>query len=75
MEYKKDVLATYDNAFCMDSNCICYFEDNCILALQNEKVEIFPDSTIYLTSRRSEWCKQFKAGSNLMYVEEVEAHE
>lgn len=68
--YKEDVKAVFKNSFCMDSDCIHYFEDSCMLCLQDTKDLIFPDSTAFLKKRDSKLCKQFKNGSNLAYSED-----
>lgn len=67
MQYKKDVEAVYDNSFCMDSDCIHYFEDMCMLCMSDEGGLIFPDSTVWLPSRQSEECKMFTRGSSIFY--------
>lgn len=57
--------ATYKISFCMDSNCINYFEDSCMVALAEKGTEIEPfDNEI----RDSEECKEFIAGTFLAYV-------
>lgn len=63
--------AIYDNSFCMDSNCIHYFEDMCILCMQETGEEIEPYSLEYIDEKgrgSSKDCKSFRMGSHLMYV-------
>lgn len=57
--------ATYDNAFCMNSNCIHYFEDNCMLAMAEKGTEIEPYDDI---GKDTQECQEFKAGTHLAYV-------
>ncbi len=57
---------TYDNAFCMDSKCIHYFEDTCMVAMAEKGTEIEPDN-IPGRLRDSKECKEFKAGTFLAY--------
>ena len=58
--------ATYDNAFCMDSKCIHYFEDTCMVAMAEKGTEIEPDNNPGRL-RDSKECKEFKAGTHLAY--------
>lgn len=63
--------ATFGNSFCMDSNCINYFEDMCILCMTETGEEIEPYNIEYINKNgrgSSKDCKSFKRGSNLMYV-------
>ena len=76
MEYKVDVDANFDNSFCMDSDCIHYMEDSCMLFLCDTGDLIFPDSTVYLKERESSLCKQFSYGNHLIYVlDDIDAKE
>lgn len=72
MEYKKDVKATYDNSFCMDSECIAHYENMCMRCMSEEGCEIFPDSTISLETRESHLCKAFKEGTFVAYAIDFE---
>lgn len=51
--------AIYDNTFCMDSKCVNYFEDMCLLALDEKGMDIEPYNDEY---RESEECKEFVEG-------------
>ncbi len=59
--------ATYKNSFCMDSDCINYFEDSCMLALVEKGTEIEPDH-IPGHLRKSEECKEFERGTFSGYL-------
>lgn len=61
----KKMKAVFENAFCMDSKCINYFEDMCIAALEEKGTEIEPYT---FDERDSEKCGEFKAGSFIAYV-------
>lgn len=68
--------AVYDNSFCMDSNCIHYFEDMCMLCMQETKDEIEPYNLEYIERKgrgNSKDCKSFRRGTYLVY--EVEFSE
>lgn len=56
--------ATYDNSFCMDNNCIHYFEDMCMLCMTEKGTEIEPLDDLW---RESKECKEFRAGTYLVY--------
>lgn len=56
--------ATFENSFCMDSKCIHYFEDMCMVALEEKGTEIKPYTN---KERDSQDCKEFKAGTFLIY--------
>lgn len=63
--------ATYDNAFCMDSKCIHYFEDTCMVAMAEKGTEIAPYNLEYIEKHgrgKSKDCPEFRAGSHLLYV-------
>ena len=63
--------AIYGNSFCMDSNCIHYFEDMCMLCMAETGEEIEPYNIDYIEENgrgSSEDCKSFRRGSNLGYV-------
>lgn len=63
--------ATYKNSFCMDSKCIHYFEDSCILCFEEKGTEIEPYNLEYIDRYgrgKSKDCPEFRAGSHLMYV-------
>lgn len=64
IENDNSVKATYDNSFCMDSNCINYFEDSCMEALTDKGTEIKPFTD---KERDSNECGEFKSGTFLVY--------
>lgn len=55
------------NSFCADGDCINHYEDMCILAVNNEDLEISPE-TRFCFGRESGKCKQFVAGSFIAYI-------
>lgn len=57
--------ATYDNSFCMDSSCIHYFEDSCMIALAEKGTEIEPLDEMAQNGKK---CEEHKAGTFLQYV-------
>lgn len=59
--------AIYENAFCMDSKCINYFEDMCMVALDEKGTEIEPYT---FDERDSEKCGEFQAGKHIGYSED-----
>ena len=61
--------AIYENSLCMDSNCINYFENMCMVALGNEGTEIEPYQSEYRCSKN---CREFKAGTFLVYEVDFE---
>lgn len=70
IENDNSVKATYDNSFCMDSNCIHYFEDMCMLCMTETGDEIAPYNIEYIEEKGRgsiKDCKSFKKGSNLAY--------
>lgn len=60
--------ATYDNSFCMDSDCRHYYEDICTLAIGESMMKIHPDCLIEY-KRASELYPQFKKGISDWYKE------
>lgn len=63
------VKAIYENSFCMDSDCINYFEDMCLLAMEGKNTDIKPYKDL---ARDSTDCKEFKAGTFTQYAIENE---
>lgn len=63
------VKAIYENSFCMDSDCINYFEDMCLLAMEGKNTDIKPYKDL---ARDSTDCKEFKAGTFMQYAIENE---
>lgn len=61
--------ANYENSFCMEHNCINYFEDSCMIALEKKETEIEPYTD---SGRDSEDCKEFKEGTCIEYIIELE---
>lgn len=66
--------ATYDNSFCMDSKCVNYFEDMCMLCMAETGDEITPYNLEYIAKHgrgKSSDCKSFVLGTNMGYIAEV----
>lgn len=66
--------ATYDNSFCMDSKCVNYFEDMCMLCMAETGDEIAPYNLEYIAKHgrgKSSDCKSFVLGTNMGYIAEV----
>lgn len=62
--------AIYKNSFCMDSKCINYFEDMCMLCMIETGQEIEPYNLDYIDKKgrgKSSDCKSFVLGCNLAY--------
>lgn len=62
--------ATYKNSFCMDNDCINYFEDMCMLCMMETESEIEPYNIQYIEEKGRgsiKDCKSFKRGSNIIY--------
>lgn len=74
MKYRKDVKAIYENSFCMDNNCIHYFEDMCMLCMQETEDSIQPYNLEYINKYgrgSTKDCESYAAGSNLAYIESL----
>ena len=66
--------ATYENSFCMDHKCIHYFEDMCMLCLEEKGTEVAPYNLEYIEKYgrgKSKDCPEFRAGSYLLYVADL----
>ena len=66
--------STYDNSFCMDSKCVNYFEDMCMLCMAETKEEICPYNLEYIDKygrRKSSDCKSFVGGTNMGYIANI----
>lgn len=61
--------AVYENSFCMDSTCMNYFEDMCMVAMNNKGTDIEPYQS---EPRCSKECKEFTPGTFLAYEVEFE---
>lgn len=63
--------AVYKNAFCMDHTCMNYFEDTCMVALNEKGTDIIPYT---FEERDSNECGEYIAGKFIAYVMDEEEH-
>lgn len=71
---KGEQIATLENNFCMKSDCIHYFEDNCSLSYTrgNERLMIYPLNLENETEEVERECRYYRKGLCYLYFEDVE---